>query len=70
MSYIETLLHAHHMSLRSIFFTLEMEAGLALLEARAARLNPKGASGFIDRAVYRARDRARSEIEKNHTIIP
>lgn len=58
------------MPLRLIILGLEVEAGLALLEGRAARLNPKAATGYIDRAVYRARDAKRAELETRYTIVP
>lgn len=70
VAYVETLTACHHMSLRSIFFQLPVEAGLALLEGRAARLNPKGSGGYIDRAIWQARDACRAELERTHTIIP
>lgn len=58
------------MSLRQVFFALEVEAGAALIEARACRLRPDVAVGFVDRLVYRARDACRASFEKTHTITP
>jgi hypothetical protein len=58
------------MTLRSIFFRLPVAAGLALLEARSARLNPAGHGGFVDRSIWRARDRCRAALEQTHIIIP
>lgn len=58
------------MPLRHIFFSLPLPAGLALLEARAARLNPAGHGGFIDRAIWTARDQCRAALELTHTILP
>lgn len=58
------------MDLRFIFLGLEVEAGLALLEARAARINPKAATGFVDRCIWRARAAARAAAESMYTIVP
>ena len=58
------------MNLRMIFLGLEMEAGLALLEARGCRLNPGRSLGYIDRAVFRARDAAYEELQRTHDILP
>lgn len=58
------------MSLRQIFFALEIEAGAALIEARGCRLRPDLATGFVDRLVFRARDDVRAAFEKTHLIIP
>lgn len=69
LAYVEVLHGAYHYSLRRVFFGMEIEAGLALLEARAARLNPKEATGYIDRAIMRARHQAQRDALKTHTII-
>ncbi|MES2596383.1 MAG: hypothetical protein V4662_13645 [Verrucomicrobiota bacterium] len=58
------------MNLRTVFLGLEMEAGLALLEARHSRISPKTASGFVDRLVTRAREQVRAAYEKTHIILP
>lgn len=58
------------MNLRFIFLGLEVEAGLALLEARAARINPKAATGYVDRCIWRARAEARRQAETMYTIVP
>jgi hypothetical protein len=58
------------MTLRSIVFRLPVAAGLALIEARAARLNPAGHGGFVDRSIWRARDQCRADLETTHIIIP
>lgn len=63
-------MHAHHLPLRLVCLGLEMEAGLALLEARHARLSPKTATGYVDRMVFRARAAVRAAFEKTHTILP
>lgn len=58
------------MSLRQIFFALEVEAGAALIEARSCRIRPDLAGGFVERLADRARDACRAAFEKTHTITP
>ena len=69
MAFVEVLHGEYHHSLRRIFFGTEVEVGLALLEARAARMNPKEASGYIDRAILRARHEAQRQALEIYTLI-
>lgn len=69
LSLVEVSLSDYAFSLRRIFFALEVESLLALLEARAARMNPKEASGYIDRAIMRARHEAQRQALEIYTLI-
>lgn len=70
MAYIEILSAEYHLSLSEVALGLPLEAGLALLEARACRLNPRYAIGYVERAIWRARDACRAELEKAFRIVP
>jgi len=70
LAYVESIASTYAMTLRAIFFALPLPAGLALIEARAARINPRASGGFIDRAIWTARDQCRAEIERTHHILP
>lgn len=71
MSYIETLLHEYHfLDLQSVRLRLPLAAGLQLLEARACRLAPDHAIGFVEREIMRARAAVRAWYEERFDIIP
>lgn len=63
-----------HLSLAAVF-RLPFGAGIALLEARRARLaiesgHPEPAGGFIDRYIAAARNARERELRAAYTIIP
>lgn len=70
MAYVEILCAEYRMDLATVFLGLPMEAGLALLEARACRVNPRNAIGYIERSIWRAREACRAELERQYRIIP
>jgi hypothetical protein len=51
-------------------FRLSVSAGLCLLEARACRLDPKNAQGWLSRQILRARAAARAALLEAHDILP
>ncbi len=70
MAFIEILCAEYRFTLTEVILGLPLEAGLALIEARACRINPRYAIGYIERAIWRARDECRADLEKVYRIIP
>lgn len=63
-------MHDHHLTLPQVWYGLEMEALLALLEARSSRLNPSRAVGFVDRYVSRAIEACRRRLAQDYDFTP
>ena len=77
LAYIETLLGAYpQLDLEGIRGgtgarkPLPLAAGLALLEARACRLDPDHAISFVDRRIMAANAAVRAWYEERYDIIP
>lgn len=70
MAYIELMMHEYRFTRHELLFDLPVEAGGALLEARAARLNPGGTVGWVQRCIVRARDQMRAWLEQHFDILP
>jgi len=69
LAYVEALAAEYHLPLGSIF-RLSFPAGLALLEARTARLYPGHGMSYIDRVIVTARNATRRRLSRSHRIIP
>ncbi len=70
LCYVETLMSEYHMPLPTLF-RLPVSAGFELLEARGWRLFPSlDRVSYIDRAIIRARNRKRAELEGHFQIVP
>ena len=70
MAYIEAMLIEYDWTLEQLWLEVEVNVGFALLEARGHRMNPGGASGYIDRAVGEAYEDMRERIAEQFRIIP
>ncbi len=70
MSYVETLMATYpQFNLWTLFHELPLVAGLALLEARRCRLDPRGAIGYVDRCVMRANAETKAWFEARFDIV-
>jgi hypothetical protein len=65
---VETLLAEYHLTLSQVF-RLSFPAGLALLEARSARLYPGQGLGYIDRAIIHARNATAARLLRSHRLV-
>lgn len=68
IAYLELLASEYGFTVPHILLELPVEAGSALLEARAARLNPGNTIGFVQRSIIVARTRMRNWLEANFDI--
>jgi hypothetical protein len=68
LAYVEALAAEYHLPLGAIFH-LSFPAGLALLEARTARLYPGHGLSYIDRAIVTARNATRRRLSRSHRIV-
>jgi hypothetical protein len=68
LAYVEALCSEYRMALGEVF-RLSFPAGLALLEARTARLYPGHGLSYIDRAIVTARNATRRRLSRSHRIV-
>jgi hypothetical protein len=69
MAYVETLLSEYaQLTLPHILADLPLVTGLALLEARRTRLDPRTAVGWVDRCVIKANAETKAWFEARYQI--